>query len=184
VKQADGLDYRNILLDEIELAPLLRSRFEAEFKTRIRLAKREKNEILVRDLLLEFNQLNAREKESVLHGHSCWCNKDVNDMLELYGLPLDSPLSVLCTEVYGQITNINEHINDFSSAKKRTLLQEVSSVYGSTYASQMNRSMRGVQYETSSRESADPLNSDLGLYRILRTSPLTEVPFVCCTDCG
>jgi hypothetical protein len=28
-----------------------------------------------------------------------------------------------------------------------------------------------------------PLSEALGHRRILRTSPLTEVPFVCCTDC-
>ncbi|MCC6289671.1 MAG: hypothetical protein IT249_17470 [Chitinophagaceae bacterium] len=27
------------------------------------------------------------------------------------------------------------------------------------------------------------LNDELGNYRILRTSPLTEVPFVCCPTC-
>ena len=27
-----------------------------------------------------------------------------------------------------------------------------------------------------------PLSSGLGHYRILRTSPLTAVPFVCCTE--
>lgn len=29
----------------------------------------------------------------------------------------------------------------------------------------------------------NPVNEGLGEQRILRTSPLTEVPFVCCTDC-
>jgi hypothetical protein len=29
-------------------------------------------------------------------------------------------------------------------------------------------------------ESPSPVNEELGEHRILRTSPLTEVPFVCC----
>ena len=28
----------------------------------------------------------------------------------------------------------------------------------------------------------EPLSTNLGKYRILRTSPLTEVPFICCSD--
>jgi hypothetical protein len=33
-------------------------------------------------------------------------------------------------------------------------------------------------------KASDPLNSELGFHRILRTSPLTEVPSICCkSDC-
>lgn len=32
-------------------------------------------------------------------------------------------------------------------------------------------------------QQSKPLSDQLGEYRILRTSPLTEVPFVCCTNC-
>jgi len=31
--------------------------------------------------------------------------------------------------------------------------------------------------------ASSPVSDELGHHRILRTSPLTEVPFVCCTDC-
>ena len=46
----------------------------------------------------------------------------------------------------------------------------------------------GVAMKTMAAESVSfsrprPLSDKLGYYRILRTSPLAEVPFVCCTEC-
>ena len=183
VKQADGLDFRNILLGEIELKSLDRTRFDVDFRKWISNAKKKKNEALVRDLQLELSQIKAWEKESVLHAYNYWCNKDVKAMLELYGLPLDSPLSVLCVEVYGQITRLSEHINDFTTAKKRTLVNDVAVSYGAAAATQVTRNLNTGK-AAATETTSDPLNTDLGHYRILRTSPLTEVPFTCCTDCG
>ena len=103
-------------------------------------------------------------------------------MLELYGLPLDSSLSVLCVEVYGQITKINEHISDYSIKKRRSLLGEVSALYGNSVASEMSHSLERIG-EKSQQETPNPLGENLGLFRFLRTSPLTEVPFICCAGC-
>jgi hypothetical protein len=182
VKQADGLDYRNILLDEVELQPLSPKRFDLTFRRRIANAKRRRDVELVKALQLELSQLQMREKESVTYAKNCICNQDIIAMLELYGLPLDSSLSVLCVEVYGQITRINEHINNYSMKKRRSLLGEVSALYGNSTASQMSHSLERIG-ENTRQQTPDPLGENLGLFRILRTSPLTEVPFICCAGC-
>jgi hypothetical protein len=182
VKQADGLDYRNILLHEIELPPLSPHRFDVEFRSRIAYAKKRKNAAHVKDLQLELSQLHMREKESTRYAKSCFYNKDVVTMLELYGLPLDSSLSVLCVEVYGQITKINEHINNYSMQKRDSLLNEAASIFGSPIAQEMTRSLHRIG-ENTEQVTPDPLGTNLGLFRILRTSPLTEVPFICCIGC-
>jgi hypothetical protein len=182
VKQADGLDYRNILLDEVELQPLSPKRFDLTFRRRIANAKRRRDVELVKALQLELSQLQMREKESVTYAKNCICNQDIIAMLELYGLPLDSSLSVLCVEVYGQITRINEHINNYSIKKRRSLLGEVAGLYGNSAASQMSHSLERIG-ENTRQQTPDPLGENLGLFRILRTSPLTEVPFICCVGC-
>jgi hypothetical protein len=182
VKQADGLDYRNILLGEIELPPLSPHRFDVEFNRKIVNAKRRKNAALVKALQLELSQLQMREKESVRYAKSCFYNKDVVAMLELYGLPLDSSLSVLSVEVYGQITKINEHINNYSMKKRDSLLHEAATLFGSPIAQEMTHSMHRIG-ENSAQKTPDPLGTNLGFFRILRTSPLTAVPFICCVGC-
>ncbi len=182
VKQADGLDYRNILLDEIELPPLSPHRFDVEFRRKIVNAKRRKNSALVKALQLELSQLQMREKESVRYARSCFYNKDVVTMLELYGLPLDSSLSILCVEVYGQITKINEHINNYSMKKRDSLLNEAAALFGSPIAQEMTHGIHRIG-ENSAQKTPDPLGTNLGLFRILRTSPLTAVPFICCVGC-
>jgi len=182
VKQADGLDYRNILLGEIELPPLSPHRFDVEFRRKIVNAKRRKNAALVKALQLELSQLQMREKESVRYAKSCFYNNDVAAMLELYGLPVDSSLSILCVEVYGQITKINEHINNYSIKKRDSLLNEAAALFGSPIAQEMTHSIHRIG-ENSAQKTPDPLGTNLGLFRILRTSPLTAVPFICCVGC-
>ena len=103
-------------------------------------------------------------------------------MLELYGLPLDSSLSVLCVEVYGQITKINEHINNYSMKKRDSLLNEAAALFGSPIAQEMTHGIHRIG-ENSAQKTPDPLGANLGLFRILRTSPLTAVPFICCVGC-
>ncbi|MEI6847184.1 MAG: hypothetical protein WCK32_03965 [Chlorobiaceae bacterium] len=182
VKQADGRDYRNILLDEIELPPLSPKRFDIEFRKKIERAKRRRDAALVKALQLELSQLHIREKEGVRYAKSCFFNKDVVTMLELYGLPLDSSLSVLCVEIYGQITKISEHINNYSMKKRDSLINETVALFGSHITQEMTQSLHRIG-ENTTRASSDPLGTNLGLFRILRTSPLTEVPFICCVGC-
>jgi len=189
VKQADGLDYRNILLNEKELKTIAkRSMKNREINVRksledqnVVLKKKNLPLVEITDELIHkhiFQQI-ALEKEGSKQAFGRWGNKEVNDMLDLYGLPHDSPLSVLCVEVYGQITNIFEHIDDFGEEKVKTeFLENTSLTFGHEAAGQMTKNIYKAQ-APGEKDPADPLNSQLGLFRILRTSPLTEVPFIC-----
>ncbi len=189
VKQADGLDYRNILLNERELAPLPRSnRRQVEEVIKVSLEERnliyqKKNlpVVEITDDLLRQNtaQQIAWEKESTKQAFGKWRNMEVRKMLDLYGLPIDSPLSVVCVEVFGQITNAFEHMDDFEN-NREGFVEKTAVVFDQVIASQVANNLKKVK-DPQVNNTIDPLNSQLGLFRILRTSPLTEVPFICST---
>ena len=188
VKQADGLDYRNILLSEVELNPLPKRNLE-QMSSDIIHSLEAKNIIyekknlpvveITSDLIHQnTSQQIAWEKESQKQAYGYWKNTDVNEMLDLYGLPLDSSLSVLCVEVFGQITNAFEHMDNFFD-NRQEFVENTSFVFNQAVAAQVENSLKEVQVPPA-EDPIDPLNSQLGLFRILRTSPLTEVPFICC----
>ncbi len=187
VKQADGLDYRNILLNEMELMPLP-VRSEKEMFPAILHLLEEKNLVLkekglptvnITDELVYQNayQQIAWEKESPRQAYGQWENSGVNELLDLYGLPRDSSLSVLCVEVFGHITNAFEHIDNFRN-NVAGLVDKTALVFNQEVASQLGNNLRDVQ-NPPPKAPIDPLNSQLGMFRILRTSPLVEVPFIC-----
>jgi hypothetical protein len=189
VKQADGLDYRNILLNELELKPGKRKN-EEEFRAELIQSLEEKNLIYkkkglpvveITPVLLRQNtsQQVAWEKESTKQAYGRWTNKEVDEMLDLYGLPHNSSLSILCVEVFGQITNAFEHIDNFQR-NKNEFVEKTSVVFNQEIAAELRKNIIEAQQPTV-QKTIDPLKSQLGLYRILRTSPLTEVPFICCT---
>ena len=98
-----------------------------------------------------------------------WTNKEIAAILKLLGLPEDASLSVLVVEVFGNITSIVEHFMYLPD-------EALEKATGSTKAvAQLLLDRR--------RKNRQALTNELGNYRILRTSPLTEVPFVCCTTC-
>ncbi len=103
----------------------------------------------------------------------------LNEMLDLYGLPRGSSLSVLCVEVFGHITNASEHIDNFNGNKDK-LVEETALVFNQNIANQLGNEIKET-VPPPPKQPIDPLNSQLGLFRILRTSPLVEVPFVCKT---
>jgi len=187
VKQADGLDYRNILLNEMQLNPIP-ERDRKKMMREIVRSLDEKNEILkkkelpvveITDELISKNlsQQIAWEKESTKQAFGQWKNSEVYEMLELYGLPLDSPLSVLCVEVFGHITNAFEHMDNFEG-NREGLIEETALVFNRNVAGAMIKNLDGIEVPPE-KPRIDPLNSQLGLFRILRTSPLVEVPFIC-----
>jgi hypothetical protein len=189
VKQADGLDYRNILLNEIELQPLPQ-RDEKQMVTDFKKSLEMKNilykekgiptvEITNQLLFQNASQQIAWEKESSKQAFGNWRNSDVNQMLDLYGLPRGSSLSVLCVEVYGHITNAFEHIGNFRRNTEK-LIEKTELVFNQEVANQLEHNIRDVQ-NPPPKNPTDPLNSQLGMFRILRTSPLVEVPFICKT---
>jgi hypothetical protein len=185
VKQADGLDYRNILLSEKELKPFpLRGEkeviqhIEREYKAVKKKGGVEK--LSAEALHMNAMQQIALEKEQIKQGFMKWSNQEVDEMLALYGLPADSSLSVLCVEVYRPITNAFEHIDQFNRNKEE-LIEMTATTLNAAVAEEYKRSIHDAD-QTPARAPMDPLNSQLGMFRILRTSPLTEVPFICCTD--
>ncbi len=181
VKQADGLDYRNILLDEKRLLSKSPSRFRKIFEEKMVIVANDP--VKIRDLQNEMVQSIAVDNEATWQAYGGWDNKEVAELLYLYGLPGDSPLSILCVEVFGQITNIAEHINDIHQ-KKEELIESIATNYDQFLAAGMQgETFKKLDTQFPVKPDTDPLNKQLGFHRILRTSPLIEVPFVCCTDC-
>ncbi len=80
VRQADGKDYRNILLDDRELAliPRLRGRFFD----------------LAGQIVIGFQNADAPAR-----GATTWTQDEISRLLADLGLPRDAPLSVLCVEM-------------------------------------------------------------------------------------
>jgi hypothetical protein len=178
VKQADGLDFRNILLDEKQLVQpdlgIIRERLVQEFKERKIGAGFE--------FETAFRLHEALYKEAPRYGETMWTNTEIIEILELYGLPTDSPLSVLCVETFGQITNIKEHINNFENVQNK-VVQSLSLEYGKDQEKKIANMVRRGNEAQLKGNNDRPLSNELGKYRIVRTSPLVEVPFICCTEC-
>jgi hypothetical protein len=135
-------------------------------------------------------------KDSSKYGTVIWSNSEVTQLLDLYGLPHDSSLSVLCVELLPQITNLYEHVSNLDRREVRSSVERIQSnlVGNADSLSESNLNEEELQQFTSRRSTAawvayfdekdKPLSNKLGHYRILRTSPLTEVPYICCVDCG
>lgn len=98
-----------------------------------------------------------------------WTTKEISALLSQLGLPQDASLSVLVVEVFGNITNIFDHLS--LPAEWLEALTKNNPKVAATIKDRQARQQFA-------------LSNQLGNYRILRTSPLTEVPFVCCPTCG
>ena len=107
-------------------------------------------------------------KEQVKTATITWDSKEIAALLIALGLPEDAPLSVLAVEVFGNITSIYEQVGlSLEEIKKLTA----------------NNPQAYAAIETRQLKNRLALANTLGQYRILRTSPLIEVPFVCCPTC-
>jgi len=163
VIQADGKEYRNILINEGMLRPI---KTETDPTTGI-----------FKDTL------NGRTQQ----GSITFTNIEITQKLKSYGLPENSALSIICVEVFGYIRNIREHITSLNFDGK--IIADVAQGVvmnidksGGTYMG-----VEEIQRALKSRQQLPldgvPMSKDLGKYRILRTSPLTEVPATCCVEC-
>ena len=194
-RQADNLDWRNILLDdkqldwrvEIEDVPG-RDRFliydDAQRRTLKNLTIRNfKDDLTYAKFggIYKLADQTKSNKDAARRGTVAWSNSEISQLLALFGLPNDSPLSVLVVEFLPVITNIfdavsaldKENVN--ASARSTTAYGEIPST---TMAAERLRQLQTQQ----DLETRSPASDDLGQRRILRTSPLTEVPFVCCPN--
>ncbi len=176
VKQADNLDFRNILLDDKPLDWRVQIETDKEVdwiaryddnqlrvlkQVQYKQAKISKSKTLPAYKLVDFA---AQNKDATKYGTTVWTNDEVEQLLKLYGLPTDLPLSVLVVEFLPTITKLVEHFP--------SLLKEQAFVGASS-------NFAGASNRNTFQDAPSPLSDRLGHHRILRTSPLTEVPEIC-----
>jgi hypothetical protein len=184
VKQADAKDHRNILLAE----RLMRHDFRKEEAKELDSIKEKLRKFTFVNADTHLNQqpvsvklnLESMELGSILAlkkglhpvGIAAFSSLEIAGLLQDLGLPEDSPLSVLAVEVFGNITNFADHIRSFGRGLNNLLIDK------SEY-----EKLRKINERNQGGVASDSLSSGLGHFRILRTSPLTKVPFVCCPTC-
>jgi hypothetical protein len=200
VKQADNKDFRNVLLDDRKMDWRTQVAFHQSTNAYLNL-----NDKQVTDLKLSAIQnwnpkltgidtkfqlfpfdVSVINKDATKYGTALWQNDEVNELLMMYGLPTDSALSVLCVEMLPTITNIYQHINEFGNEGAADKISTRMEAFHPEIKTQLNEAVRFSNTEMTTMmyiQQPKPLSDQLGEYRILRTSPLVEVPFVCCTDC-
>ena len=185
VKRADDLVYRNILLDD---QLFVRQRISVDPQTGAQ--------------VIDINT------DAVQYGITGWKNKDVNRMLQEYGLPIDSSLSVLVVEMlptyekfnspFTRGNNITNVRSDFSNRNMVNFEEGMHIEYfkvGLNYAAAAaSAKQQQSEAELQSRmeeafidqaqkeELIRPLTEQLGSERILRTSTLVPVPPICCAE--
>jgi hypothetical protein len=150
VRQADGKDSRNILLDDrkLTLIPRLRGR-TIDLKGEVTVA--------------------YENRDAPAHGAATWKNAEIADLLRSLGLPADAALSVLCVEMLPGLAQLRATpqgtVASGAFFASNLMAERAGTGAGGDVAVQDNQSR--------------PLSDDLGNFRILRTSPLTPVPRVC-----
>ncbi len=188
VKRADGREYRNVLLDD---QLFVREPKPAPGPAGI------------------ITRINS---DAVQYGITGWKNKDVANRLREFGLPVDSNLSVLVVEMlptyerFFARSDFQRNNDNIRTVRTRTapdvlnIVEEGMSVtYFNSVLGQVSHSAQEIQRrletdlqlkmeegfinEAEKNERVRPLTEQLGSQRILRTSTLTKVPEICCTEC-
>lgn len=183
VHQADALDFRNILIAERKMRVEVKVNTDPKTLKQINeltqatyfqpvLPKYEKGKFQLSPQL-STTALLAYLKETHPVGTAVFTSQQIAGYLTDLGLPEDSPLSVLVVEVFGNITNVTQHLN-FLNTKP-----------AGTQYNQAYEEARKMMHSSAAPAVAEQveLGDNLGNFRILRTSPLTKVPFVCCPTC-
>jgi hypothetical protein len=191
VAQADRLDFRNILLDDrqldwrVQIEPktdvdLFRKYTDEQFQVLRTIAFRNfQHEVGTDGLVgqLKLVDFGKKNRDSTRYGTAAWSQKEVEALLRNLGLPLDSPLSVLVVETLPQITNIFEHV---SRLDRPDVAAAASTMAGAEQAGRVREGGRAVaSLAAVAPRRPSPVDEDLGNRRLLRTSPLREVPVVC-----
>lgn len=192
-RQADNLDSRNILLDDKQLDWRLevedvpdRNRY-LEYDD---LKRRTLKNLTIRNFkddisyakfkgIYKFAEPEKANKDATKRGTVAWSNSEVSQLLGLFGLPEDSALSVLVVEFLPVITNIFEAVSDLAKRGVNANLRAAPSHPNVPSPGAASERMQQLQMQRDVL-SPSPASEELGQRRILRTSPLTEVPFVCC----
>ena len=185
VKRADDKAYRNVLLDD-----------------QLFVRQRPK-------LTLPGFQIININTDAVQYGITGWKNKDVEQMLLEFGLPIDSSLSVLAVEMlptydkfYSPVRQANNNalfvrsqVGELQAFKLEEGMQVQSFKSALNYTNvaaaekqhQLDNDLQNQLEdefinEAQKQERIRPLTDQLGSERILRTSTLVPVPEVCCTE--
>lgn len=193
VKQADNKDFRNILLDDKQLDWRVQVEEEKGVNWFTRydvLQRRTLKNITIKNWKDELDygnfkhvyklaELDKINKDATKYGNVVWSNNEISQLLQLYGLPDNSPLSVLVVEILPTITNIYEHISGLDKYEVIHKLRDNIRVQGLSEPGLMKEKTMLMHQQKELQQGPSPLSDELGQHRILRTSPLTEVPFVC-----
>lgn len=201
VKQADDLDFRNILLDEKlmtwqQFLEIKEKKLEVNTTIRTTLLKEtlayQSGAQLANVDPAKFNFDNA----SLIKGAQIasfndqpksalgyWKNTEIAQYFQLLGIPEDAPLSVLVIEIFGNITNVREHINKLNMRQRGFMNMAGSFGGAAAFHGAAFREFENENINMAAVSTGGNLSGSLGEFRILRTSPLTEVPFVCCPTC-
>jgi hypothetical protein len=151
VRQADGKDFRNILLEDRGLLPVPRIR--------------QKFEDPAGKAFVAF-----QNRDAPIHGVTGWTQAEVLSLLRELGLPTASPLSVLCVETLPTLENQKSAVGTGRSFVDADIAASVLKERG-------GQSLAAARAPADGRPR--PLSDALGHVRIMRTSPLTPVPDVC-----
>ncbi|WP_437912532.1 hypothetical protein WME73_36280 [Sorangium sp. So ce302] len=155
VRQADGKDSRNILLEDraLYVAPRRIGR---------------PTDAAGRNACTGPFQ----NRDAPVHGVTVWKQDEIAEVLRELGLPSDAPLSVLCVEMMPTLSAMLPR-----EARGQPLAD-------ADLPATVRAELSGTRVDAASAVSDNvdrPLSDALGHHRILRTSPLTPIPEVCCT---
>ncbi|MGZ5135387.1 MAG: hypothetical protein ACXWCG_09560, partial [Flavitalea sp.] len=164
VSQADGNDFRNILLND-----------------RLMVLQPETTETI--------HKINEDNQMISIGG---WTNKEVITLLKRYGLSPDSPLSIVCVEmlpvVFSLLQQDNDNVRSTRGARagdinmNQILMNHIQTRFANKQLTEKELQEQAI-YDEAAANYIKPLSDQLGNYRMLRTSPLTAVPAICCVDC-
>ena len=73
-------------------------------------------------------------RDATKSGTAIWTTDEVTKLLANYGLPPESPLSVLCVEVLPRITNLRDHVSALNKPNVQQNLRSVLNGSGLTQA--------------------------------------------------
>ncbi|MCM3872799.1 MAG: hypothetical protein ND895_19130 [Pyrinomonadaceae bacterium] len=212
VKQADNREYRNILLDDKQLDWRVQIEREKEVNWFLKYDDRQRKTLKHLSInnwkdeldyanfkhVLKLTDTERANKDATKYGTAVWTNKEIHQLLDVYGLPGDSPLSVLVVEFLPAITSYDDHIRPAGQEEMRELFGRLRQEIFHSQSNLINvtklAATAGLATVTGAaagqadpavpfEQGPSPASEALGQVRILRTSPLTEVPFVCCPDC-
>jgi hypothetical protein len=191
VRQADGQDFRNILLDDKQLDWRIQIEFDKQVDWLARYDREQRlllKNITIRNWkddieyakfrhLFKLTDFSLMSRDGTRYGTAAWSNDEVDQLLRLYGLPTNSPLSVLVVELLPVITKLSEHVSKLHHPNVASKVEGRLAMMNAPSAALIRSAAPGDA--AAIRDEPSPLSERLGQRRILRTSPLTEVPFVC-----